>query len=403
MEYAIKPSSYISGLCYSILRLEPFDRCGYGCIYCYARWYRGPHGVARVKPGWPRVAERLARLASRVWPRPWFRLSTLSEPFQEVEAGEPSRHVARVLRLLARNGVPVVVNTRSASVARGEVLSALLELADRGLVVVQVSLSPRGLDRLWEPGAPSTWRRLEALEALAEHGVPVAARLQPAVPGLEEELHRLALEALDRGAMGLIAESLRETGEGLRLLYRLAGLEPPVPLDGWEPYQLAPEPGRTPLLHPPLWWRERLHHRLRLLAARSGALYAPCKDGPLPEYAWPPWRPGRDCCHLAAAALERGRRWPGLLLRPTLHEYLYWLREEGGVDGDWEGFIRWCEGRLGGLGYRCGGMLEELPGWIAKPLRLHERRLRRLVERKTWPLLLGLSAPRGAAQPPRAA
>ncbi len=383
-EYVIKPSSYISGLCYSVLRLEPFDRCGYGCIYCYARWYRGPHGAPRVKPYWPRLVERLSRLASRVWPRPWFRLSTLSEPLQELAAGEPHPAVLRGLRLLARRGVPVVLNTRSASVARGEALSTVLSLAEHGLVVVQVSLSPLGVERLWEPGAPSTWRRLEAVEVLAEHGVPVVARVQPLVPGLEEEALRLAGEALERGASGLVAESLRETLEGLRLLYQLAGVEPGVPLDRWEPYQAAPEPGRRPLLHPPAWWRRRLHEALRLLAARHGAAYAPCKDGALPLDAWPPWRPGRDCCMLW---LGLRRWWPAPLLRPTLHEYLHYLLHGG--DG-WRGFVEWCVERLSPLGYRCGPLLDELPGWLRRPLRLHERRLQRLAEQGAWLRLLGL-------------
>ncbi|HID41649.1 MAG TPA: radical SAM protein, partial [Pyrodictium sp.] len=37
MELGIKPSSYISSLCYSVLRLEPFTGCSFGCTYCYAR------------------------------------------------------------------------------------------------------------------------------------------------------------------------------------------------------------------------------------------------------------------------------------------------------------------------------------------------------------------------------
>ena len=377
MEYVIKPSSYVSGLCYSLLRLEPWDRCGYGCIYCYARWYRGPHGVPRLKPWWPRLAERLLRASSRLEPRPWWRFSTLSEPLQELRGGLPHPAVLRVLGVAARLEVPLVLNTRSSSVARPEVLGALLGLAEKRLLVVQVSLSPRGAGQLLEPGAPPVEERLEALETLAAHGVPVVARVQPVAPGFEEEALRLAEEALDRGALGLVSEPLRETIKGLRVFYKVTGVEPTVPLGEWEPYQLAEEPGREPLLHPPRWWRWRLHASMRILASRRGGFYAPCKDWWLYEAAWPSWAPGRgDCCLLSAA---RGPgAWPRLLLRPTLHEAAYYALVLG-RGWDWEGFLGYCLDRLAPLGYVCGPLLEELPGWLRRPLRLHEKRLARLV------------------------
>lgn len=112
---------------------------------------------------------------------------------------------------------------------------------------------PEGAAGLLEPGAPPPGRRLDALEALAEHSVPVVARVQPLVPGLEEGQLRVTEEALERGAQGLIAEPLRETCRGLEAVYRLLGLG--VPDAGWEPYRLAEEPGREPLLHPGPGWR----------------------------------------------------------------------------------------------------------------------------------------------------
>jgi DNA repair photolyase len=379
-EYAIKPSSYVSGLCYSLLRGEPWTRCEFGCVYCYARWYRGPHGVPGAKPWWRRLWRRLLRAASGAWPAPWFRFSTLSEPLQPVGGGEPPGLVVWALLEAARAGVGVVLNTRSALAAHPAVLGVLQSLAERGLVVVQVSLSPLGVERLLEPGAPSVWERLDALEALVDHGVPVVARVQPAIPGLEERLLAAAVEALERGAAALVSEALRETREGLERLYRLLGLDP-WGLVGWEPYELGRVEGREGLLHPAAWWRERLHRRLGLLAARYGAGYAPCKDGLLWDYALPGWEPGPwgDCCFYTRLGGAAGRgRVP--LLRPTLHEYT-WLTARLGRRPGWEEFMEWCQGRLAGWGYRCGWMLEELPGWLRRPLRLHENMMRRLVER----------------------
>ena len=386
-EYSIKPSSYVSGLCYSVLRAEPWSRCGFGCLYCYARWYRGPHGVPEAKPWWRRLWRRLAREAGGVWPRPWFRFSTLSEPLQP-EDGEPPGLVLWALREAMRRGVGAVLNTRSGLAAHPAVLGLLQGLADRGLVVVQVSLSAPGVERLLEPGAPSVAERLGVVEALVEHGVPVAVRLQPLIPGLEEKLLWAGEEALRRGAFGLIAESLRETRGGLERLYRLLGLDP-WSLTRWEPYELTRLPGREGLLGPGAGWRRRMHAALRVLASRYGARYAPCKDGALVLDAWPGWRPGLwgDCCLYSwgSGAARRGAGLP--LLRPTLHEYL-WLTLSRGEAPDWRGFTEWCVDRLGGWGYVCGEGLDGLPRWLRRPLRVHENMLRRLVESGRWRMLL---------------
>lgn len=232
-----------------------------------------------------------------------------------------------------------MLNTRGDLAWDPEVFALLLSLADHRLVLVQVTAGlPEGAAGLLEPGAPPPGRRLDALEALAEHSVPVVARVQPLVPGLEEGQLRVTEEALERGAQGLIAEPLRETCRGLEAVYRLPGLG--VPDAGWEPYRLAEEPGREPLLHP-------------------GAGLA----------RW--YRPGRGCC------LE----WPAVgepvLVRPTLHEYLYW-REELGGDGSWSGFED----------YVCGlpvyepfcTMLDRYPSPVRRALHAHHRGLRSLVE-----------------------
>ncbi|KSW12127.1 hypothetical protein CF15_05000 [Pyrodictium occultum] len=55
LEIGIKPSSYISSLCYSVFRLEPFTGCVFDCLYCYARWYRGLRAPGQEAPGAPQA------------------------------------------------------------------------------------------------------------------------------------------------------------------------------------------------------------------------------------------------------------------------------------------------------------------------------------------------------------
>ena len=361
LEYVIKPSNYISSLCYSVFRLEPFTTCSYGCAYCYAQWYRGPHGVPREKPWVPRGFERIARRLPRGLPKPFFRLATLSDPFQPVRGGV-SALVKRILRIAHRYEVPLVVNTKGLVARDEEALWLLVGLADRGLLVLQYTIGfGDSVASLLEPMAPRPSERLYEARMLARQGVPVIARVQPLVPGLEQEHYRVAIRALGSGARGLIGEPLRETRTGLARLYKLlaSSEEPP---SCWEPYQLGEEPGREPLLHPCPEWRKRVNHALEAIAAQHGAVYASCKDSLLTLHKW--YRPGKTCC------LE----WLGLreepLLRPTLHEYSYleWPRLSP---------EQLCKEL--GPPFICDHRLDQYPAVIRKGVRAHLAKLKKLL------------------------
>ena len=384
-EFVIKPSNYISSLCYSVLRLEPFATCSYACVYCYARWYRSLHGRYRAKPWIPRFFEKLARRLEE--PKPFFRLATLSDPLQP-RHGPFHPVVKKLLRIALRYEVPIILNTKGDPRLDPELDSLLLALADHGLLLVQVTVpySSR-VAVLLEPKAPPAEARLAAIEHLAEHGVPVVARVQPLIPGLEAEHVWAAEEALERGARGVIGEPLRETRNGLERLYKLLGMNPEK--WSWEPYQLGEEPGREPLLHPTSPWRLKMHSTLASLAARYGAFYSACKDTLRPDAPgltrW--YQPGRTCC------LE----WLGfrrlVAVRPTLHEYHYLASARGG-SLSWAEFI----GEACSMGLACTDSLEGQPSWIRKAYRMHENKLRRIIEGGALQKLLGKLADTGVAR-----
>lgn len=346
--FVIRPSSYISGLCYSVLRLEPYSACSFGCIYCYARWYRRRSPGLLVRESlklWPRVA----RAASGMYPRPFFRLATLSDPLQHAERGAAAS--LYMLSVASRMGVPIILNTKSTMLVEDPWVSVVKDMASRGLLLVQVSVSVTDkYSAVLEPGAPPTSSRLQAIERLAGLGVPVVARIQPLIPGLEEEHLAVAEDALAAGASGLIGESLRATSEDLQRISRITPLETAEEL--WEPYQLHAAPGRQGLLHPARRWRLAIHEELGALARSYGAAYTACKEG-LP----PP--PGTDCCQ-ASIHLSTP-----VMLRPTLYE----LVSTGASTPE-----EVCR-RLGGQ-YVCSYTLR---GVFRRWLRLHEARLRRLA------------------------
>jgi len=87
---------------------------------------------------------------------------------------------------------PVVITTKFASVLRDRDL--LIPMARQRLIAVQVpvtTLDP-ALARCLEPRAAAPWRRLGAVRALAQAGVPVGVLVSPLIPGFTDgDLERI--------------------------------------------------------------------------------------------------------------------------------------------------------------------------------------------------------------------
>jgi DNA repair photolyase len=186
--------------------INPYRGCEHGCIYCFAR---PTHAYLGLSPGQdfesrlyakPRAAELLAAELSR----PGYRCGVIAlgantDPYQPIE-----RRFAITRQILETLGAcehPVSIVTKSNLVLRD--LDLLAGLAERNLVSVYLSLTTldRQLARRMEPRAPTPERRLEAVRALCDRGVPVGVLLAPLIPGLSDhELERLLAAAAQAGA-----------------------------------------------------------------------------------------------------------------------------------------------------------------------------------------------------------
>ena len=195
--------------------VNPYRGCEHGCVYCYAR---PTHAFLGLSPGLdfetritarPGSAAALrAELDARGYePRP-VAIGTVTDAYQPAER---DRGVTRaVLEVLAECGHPAIVFTKGALVERD--LDLLAPMAERGLarVCVSVTTLDAGLARRLEPRAPPPERRLRAIEALAEAGVPVRLMASPLIPALtDHELERILEAGRDAGATGVSVIPLR--------------------------------------------------------------------------------------------------------------------------------------------------------------------------------------------------
>ncbi|MGN6551119.1 MAG: PA0069 family radical SAM protein [Pararhizobium sp.] len=186
--------------------INPYRGCEHGCIYCFARPTHAYMGLSAgldfesrlfAKPDAPRL---LARELSKPGYKPrTIAIGTNTDPYQPVE--REWRIMRQVLEVLAAANHPVGIVTKSALVMRD--IDILAPMAEKGLARVALSITSldRKLARAMEPRAATPPRRLEAVRALAEAGIPTSVMVAPIVPGLNDhEIERILDSAHAAGA-----------------------------------------------------------------------------------------------------------------------------------------------------------------------------------------------------------
>jgi DNA repair photolyase len=135
-------------------------------------------------------------------------MGTNTDPYQPIEARFGITRA--VLELCLETRHPVSITTKSARLTRD--IDLLADLARLELVVVMLSvttLDPE-LARAMEPRASAPHRRIAAIRALSQAGVPAFVSASPMIPGLNDhELEAILEAAAQVGAMGAFCLAVR--------------------------------------------------------------------------------------------------------------------------------------------------------------------------------------------------
>ena len=185
--------------------INPYRGCEHGCIYCFARPTHAYLGLSPgldfesklyAKPDAPALLEK--ELAAPGYEARMIAIGTNTDPYQPIER---ERKIMRgILEVLERTGHPVGIVTKSVLVVRD--IDILAQMAKRNLAKVAISittLDPK-LARTMEPRASSPPKRLEALQQLAEAGIPTTVMVAPVIPALNDcEIERILDAAAHAG------------------------------------------------------------------------------------------------------------------------------------------------------------------------------------------------------------
>jgi DNA repair photolyase len=163
--------------------LNAYVGCQHNCAYCYARFMKRFTGHREQWGEFVDVKMNAAELLVReirkkkkgtVW------ISGVCDPYQYVE----KKYVltGRCLGVLADNGWPVVVQTKSPLVLRDV---GILRTATDVEVGFTITTADDTVRRIFEAGAPPVDKRIDALGILHAEGIRTYAMVAPMLPGAE--------------------------------------------------------------------------------------------------------------------------------------------------------------------------------------------------------------------------
>lgn len=188
--------------------INPYRGCEHGCIYCFAR---PTHAFHDLSPGVD-FESRLfakpeaAKLLHATLSRPGYEvapiaLGTNTDPYQPIE--EHWRITRSILEILVETKHPFTITTKSDRVLRD--LDLIAPSARLGLASVAISvtsLDPK-IHKTLEPRAPAPRKRLAAIKALNEAGVPAIVSIAPVIPHItDHEMESIVAAAAEAGARG---------------------------------------------------------------------------------------------------------------------------------------------------------------------------------------------------------
>ena len=179
--------------------INPYRGCEHGCIYCYAR---PSHAYLNLSPGLDFETRLFAKtnaaaLLRSELAKPGYRVSPINlgantDPYQPIE--RQHRLTRQIIEVLAECRHPLTIVSKNALLERD--LDLLVPMARQNLVYVFVSVTSldNKLSAKLEPRASAPHRRIAALKALADAGVPCGVLVAPIIPMLTDRWMEQILE-----------------------------------------------------------------------------------------------------------------------------------------------------------------------------------------------------------------
>jgi len=229
--------------CSSPIRIDSYNRCQFGCTYCFARSRSKVNALSGLREAntvnFQRRLERVARAEIRssldefLERRVPIQLGALQDPFSPME--ESKQVTLRLMHTLKDHSYPTILSTKGDLFRKNRYLDLLAGMN------AYVRLSAAGVAETYRPAVDfrcGSFRSvLERIRFLARVPIPVSLRIQPVIPGFEDFALDMAVEAAGAGAKHVSFEYLKLASESLSSDVRRIGNA--VQKDVWGEMQQA--------------------------------------------------------------------------------------------------------------------------------------------------------------------
>ncbi len=260
--------------------LQPYTGCTHSCLYCYATSYIGR------KPSRPKkdFVKNLALDLIKANPDIPISMSNSSDPYPPEE--ERLMITREAIKVIARKGFKLLIVTKGALVARDADLLSRMAAA----VTMTITTLDESLARIIEPYAPSPRLRVEAIEKLIEHGIPVGLRLDPVIPWLNDDVDSIKeiLESVSSvGVRFVVTSTFKARPDSLK---RMCEAFPEL-CSKWVKLYRAEGKWIRGYWYAPESFRKELLKRVIDIAKHFGMEYAVCREG----FRGREWFTARSC------------------------------------------------------------------------------------------------------------
>ena len=197
--------------CESKYSLAPYTGCDHRCIYCYITTYIKQPYVCRPKQDFIRKLTLDLKKADNNIP---ISISNSSDPYPTIE--KRNKLTRETLKTLTNFDFNVLLVTKSDIYLRD------LDIIKSNNVAITATINTNDDDlaKILEPGAPSPSKRLSAVEILVSHSVPVMVRVDPIIPGLNNDVDSLLSELSNIGVKYITTSTFKARPDSLKRMIK---------------------------------------------------------------------------------------------------------------------------------------------------------------------------------------
>jgi len=247
------------------LTFNPYTGCDHKCVYCYASSYIPRFYECRPKKD---LLKRLEREASKLKGK-MISIANSSDPYPTIEAEKGLTR--RCLEILTRFNCRIQLITKSNIVLRD--IDFLRRIPS--MVAITITTDDEEKAKILEPKAPPPVERLKTAEKLVIGGIPVAIRIDPVIPYVNENPETLVKTIAEIGVKHITASTYKVKADNWQRL----SLAMPKTAEKLKPlyFEKGEKIGRY--VYMPKNVRLRLMEGLARLAKKYGVKFATCREG----------------------------------------------------------------------------------------------------------------------------